>query len=269
MSPRPTSGSAENAPRTAGRRPEAASARPFLPERRTLPALRRAAEGCRGCDLYKRATRSVFGEGSPRARLVLVGEMPGDREDRAGRPFVGPAGRVLDEALAAAGIARADAYVTNAVKHFKWEPRGKLRLHKTPNAGEVRACRPWLDAELGLIQPEALVALGATAARALFGPAFRVSEERGRPVASPLARFVTATLHPSAVLRRQSADERREELARLVSDLRAVARALGAAPVSAAPGPPARSPASRPRSRPARAGRADARGRRDSRARSR
>jgi uracil-DNA glycosylase family protein len=170
----------------------------------------------------------VFGEGSPRARLVLVGEMPGDREDRAGRPFVGPAGRVLDEALAAAGIARGDAYVTNAVKHFKWEPRGKLRLHKTPNAGEVRACRPWLDAELALIQPDALVALGATAARALFGPAFRVSVERGRRVRSDLAGFVTATVHPSAVLRRPNAEERREEMRRLVEDLRGVARALGA-----------------------------------------
>jgi uracil-DNA glycosylase family protein len=211
-----------DAPRTARRRPEAASALPFLPERRTLPALRRAARGCRGCDLYKGATQAVFGEGSARARLVLVGEMPGDREDRAGRPFVGPAGRVLDEALAAAGIDRGDAYVTNAVKHFKWEPRGKLRLHKTPNAGEVRACRPWLDAEL-------LVALGATAARALFGPAFRVSQERGRPLRSELAPFAIATAHPSSVLRQQTSEERREEMRRLVADLRGVARALAAA----------------------------------------
>jgi DNA polymerase len=262
MTTRPPLRRAESASRAAGRRREAASAVPFLPERRTLPALRRAVEGCRGCDLYKRATRAVFGEGSPRARLVLVGEMPGDREDRAGRPFVGPAGRVLDEALAAAGIARDDAYVTNAVKHFKWEPRGKLRLHETPNAGEVRACRPWLDAELGLIRPEALVALGATAARALFGPAFRVSEQRGRPVSSELARFVTATVHPSAVLRRPSSEERREERRRLVDDLRVVARALSA-------GLPARSPRSRPRSRPARAGRAGAAARRGSHARSR
>jgi DNA polymerase len=262
MSTRPPLRRAASPARTAARRPEAAGALPFLPQRRTLPALRRAAEGCRGCDLYKRASRAVFGEGRPRARLVLVGEMPGDREDRAGRPFVGPAGRVLDEALTAAGIARGDAYVTNAVKHFKWEPRGKLRLHKTPNAGEVRACRPWLDAELGLIRPDAVVALGATAARALFGPAFRVSEHRGRPVPSELARFATATVHPSAVLRRPSAEERREALRRLVADLRGVAHALSA-------GLPARFPASRPRSRPGRAARAAAPARRGSRARSR
>jgi DNA polymerase len=221
---------AGDAPRAAVRRRDAASALPFLPERRTLPALRRAVQGCRGCDLYKGATQAVFGEGGARARLVLVGEMPGDREDRAGRPFVGPAGRVLDEALAEAGLSREDTYVTNAVKHFKWEPRGKLRLHKTPNAGEVRACRPWLDTELGLIRPEALVALGATAARALFGPAFRVSQERGRPVRSALAPFVTATVHPSAVLRRQSSEERRAEMRRLVDDLRGVARVLAARP---------------------------------------
>jgi uracil-DNA glycosylase len=226
MSRRPPLRRSEDAPRAAAGRPEATSARPFLPERRTLPALREAVQYCRGCDLYKRASQAVFGEGSPRARLVLVGEMPGDREDRAGRPFVGPAGRVLDEALAEAGIPRQDAYVTNAVKHFKWEPRGKLRLHKTPNAAEVRACRPWLDVELGLIRPDALVALGGTAARALFGPSFRVSVERGRPVPSDLARFVTATVHPSAVLRRPSSAERREEMRRLVEDLRGVARVL-------------------------------------------
>jgi uracil-DNA glycosylase len=226
MSRRPPLRSAARAPRAAARRPEATSARPFLPERLTLPALRRAAQRCRGCDLYKGATQAVFGEGSARARLVLVGEMPGDREDRAGKPFVGPAGRVLDEALAEAGIDRGDAYVTNTVKHFKWEPRGKLRLHKTPNAGEVRACRPWLDAELAQIRPDAVVALGATAARALFGPSFRVSVERGRPVRSDLAPFVTATVHPSAVLRRPSEAERREEMRRLVEDLRSVARVL-------------------------------------------
>ena len=239
------------------RSPKAASARPFLPERGTLPALRDAAQGCRGCDLYKGATQAVFGEGDTRARLVLVGEIPGDREDRAGRPFVGPAGRVLDEALAAAGIERGDAYVTNAVKHFKWEPRGKLRLHKTPNANEVRACRPWLEAELELIRPEALVALGATAARALFGPAFRVTALRGRPVPSKLAPFATATVHPSAVLRQRSEKERRAEMARLVADLRGVAQALaqrrssGAMPrvqtamSSGASGPSGRSRASR------------------------
>jgi uracil-DNA glycosylase family protein len=205
---------------------EAESAVPFLPERRSLRSLRQASLACRGCHLYKRATQTVFGEGRLRSRLVLVGEMPGDREDRAGRPFVGPAGRVLDEALSAAGIARSETYITNAVKHFKWEPRGKWRLHKTPNRGEVRACRPWLDAELALIEPRVLVALGATAAQALLGPDFRLTRERGRFVQSPLAPFVTATTHPSAILRRITDDERREEMRLLVEDLQRVARVL-------------------------------------------
>jgi uracil-DNA glycosylase family protein len=205
---------------------EAESAAPFLPERRSLRSLRQAAASCRGCHLYKRATQTVFGEGRPRASLMLVGEMPGDREDRAGRPFVGPAGRVLDEALEAAGIPRSETYVTNVVKHFKWEPRGKWRLHKTPNRGEVRACRPWLEAEIALVEPRVLVALGATAAHALLGPDFRLSRERGRFLKSPLAPFVTATIHPSAILRRITDQERREDMRLLVEDLQRVARVL-------------------------------------------
>lgn len=205
---------------------EAESAAPFLPERRSLRSLRLAAAACRGCHLYERATQTVFGEGRPRASLMLVGEMPGDREDRAGRPFVGPAGRVLDEALEAAGIARSETYVTNVVKHFKWEERGKWRLHETPNRGEVRACRPWLEAEIALIEPRVLVALGATAAQALLGPDFRLTRERGRLLKSPLAPFVTATLHPSAILRRITERERRDDMRRLVEDLQRVARVL-------------------------------------------
>jgi DNA polymerase len=202
------------------------TAAPFLPARRSLASLASAARGCRGCPLYKRALQTVFGEGRARAPLVLVGEMPGDAEDKAGRPFVGPAGRLLDRALAEAGIAREEAYVTNAVKHFKWEERGKRRLHKTPSANEVRACRPWLLAELETIRPRVIVALGATAAKSLLGSGFLVSRERGRFVASELAPFVTATVHPSAVLRQRSDAERHEEMRRLVADLRRVARAL-------------------------------------------
>ena len=199
----------------------------FIPETRSLKALREAAAGCRGCPLYAPATQTVFGEGLRRAELMLVGEMPGDREDRAGRPFVGPAGRLLDRALERAGIDRADAYVTNAVKHFKWEARGKQRLHKTPNTTETRACRPWLEAEIALIEPQVLVALGATAAKSLLGPAFRLSRERGRFVASAFAPYVTATTHPSAILRQRSDAERDAEMQALVEDLRRAGRALG------------------------------------------
>ena len=212
--------------RLARARPAEDSAAPFLPARRSLASLASAARGCRGCPLYKGAIQTVFGEGRARAPLVLVGEMPGDAEDEAGRPFVGPAGRILDRALAEAGIDRAEAYVTNAVKHFKWEARGKRRLHKTPNANEVRACRPWLLAEIETLAPRVLVALGATAAKSLLGSGFLVSRERGRFVASELAPFVTATLHPSAVLRRRSTAERHAEMRLLVEDLRRVERAL-------------------------------------------
>lgn len=187
------------------------------------------AAACRGCDLWRNATQTVFGEGSTSARIVLVGEQPGDREDLAGHPFVGPAGQLLDRALADAGIAREQAFVTNVVKHFKWRPSGKRRLHERPTRGEVRACGPWLEAELGLVRPEAVVLLGATAAQALLGPSFRLTANLGRPVESAIAPFVLATLHPSAVLRSRSSEERASSYGRLVSDLRLAAEAVPAA----------------------------------------
>lgn len=198
----------------------------FLPEKRSKAALAAAVQSCRGCGLYRDATRAVFGEGSRRARLMLVGEMPGNDEDLAGKPFVGPAGRVLDRALADAGIDRPDAYVTNVVKHFKWEQRGKRRLHKRPRADEVAACRPWFDAELDLIEPEVLVCLGATAARLLLGADFRVSRQHGQFVDSGLAAYVTATGHPSAVLRARDAASRERLMHELVADLGKVAMVL-------------------------------------------
>jgi uracil-DNA glycosylase len=204
----------------------AASARDFIPPRLSMRSLRRAAAGCRGCPLWRNATQTVFGQGPKRARLMLVGEMPGDREDLVGKPFVGPAGRLFDEALQAVGIERDDAYVTNVVKHFKWEPRGKRRLHKRPSAAEVVACRPWLDAEIELVRPRALVCLGATAAQSLFGPRFLVSKQRGQPVASNLAPYVTATVHPSSLLRQRNSDARREALERFIADMAAVKKAL-------------------------------------------
>jgi DNA polymerase len=206
------------------RKPPGAQA--FLPERRTLPALREAAVACQGCDLYIHATQTVFGEGNADARVVFVGEQPGDQEDRKGRPFVGPAGAVFDRALAQAGIARKETYVTNAVKHFSFEPRGKARLHKRPRAGEVRACAPWLQAELKAIKPDVLVLLGATAAQALFGSHFLVSRERGKPIASELASLVIATIHPSAVLRAPDEDNREQAFQSLVDDLGIVASHL-------------------------------------------
>jgi uracil-DNA glycosylase len=202
-------------------------ATPFLPRRDAkLAGLARAADDCRGCPLWRGATQAVLGEGPLDARVVLVGEQPGDREDVEGRPFVGPAGRELDRALEEAGIDRADAYVTNAVKHFKFKERGKRRIHDKPTAGEIGACRPWLDRELELLQPRALVALGATAAQGLLGRDFRVTRQHGELVASELAPLVTATLHPSAVLRARSDDERRELRATLVEDLGVVAARL-------------------------------------------
>jgi uracil-DNA glycosylase len=194
------------------------SAAEFVPARPSLASLRQAAAGCTACPLYRTGTQTVFGEG---ARLMLVGEQPGDREDLEGRPFVGPAGRLLDEALEEAGIDRRDAYVTNVVKHFKWTPRGKRRIHQKPSWGEVAACRPWLDAELEVVAPEALVLLGATAAQGLLGRDFRVTKQRGVPVESALAPLVVATVHPSSILR--APDERRaEERAAFVADLRGV-----------------------------------------------
>ena len=202
------------------------SASEFLPERRSLKALAEAAEGCRGCELYKDATQTVFGAGRASARLMLVGEQPGDKEDREGEPFVGPAGKLLDKALEEAGIDRSEVYVTNAVKHFKWRPKGKRRLHQTPRAGEIEACKPWLEAEVEAIKPQALLAMGATAGRALFGPKVKVTKDRGRPLESPLAPVAAVTIHPSAILRLRDHDEREAEFAGFVADLEAVDAAL-------------------------------------------
>jgi DNA polymerase len=203
------------------------SATSFLPESpTTLPRLRTAAAGCRACPLWETGTQTVFGEGPQDAALMLVGEQPGDQEDREGRPFVGPAGRLLDEALADAGIDRGAAYVTNAVKHFKWEARGKRRIHAKPTWSETTACRPWLEAEIAVIRPRVLVCLGATAAQSLLGKQFRVTKQRGAWVDSDLAERVTATIHPSAILRQRDADARRAELEHFVDDLRKVAAVL-------------------------------------------
>jgi uracil-DNA glycosylase len=202
------------------------TAAPLIPDRPTLKNLKESAAGCRACDLWKTGTQTVFGEGLTKAEIVLVGEQPGDQEDLAGKPFVGPAGRLLDKALEEAGIDRKLAYVTNVVKHFKWQPRGKRRIHQKPNAAEVAACRPWLDAELSLLKPKVLVCLGATAAQALLGRQFRVSQSRGVPVESDLAPVVMATVHPSAILR---SDDREAEMALFVEDLRRVAEVLRAA----------------------------------------
>ena len=199
---------------------------PFLPERLSLTSLRAAAEGCRGCPLYLHATQTVFGQGKRDARVMLVGEQPGDREDLQGAPFVGPAGRVLDQALEEAGIARDDAYVTNVVKHFKWIAAHRRRMHKKPNAREIGACRPWLEKELEVIKPEVLVCLGATAAQALLGRSFRVTRERGQLVPSSLAPHAVATVHPSSILRQQTSEDRRREMKLFTDDLRVVARLL-------------------------------------------
>ncbi len=202
-------------------------ATPFLPEKRTLAALREAAAGCRGCHLWRPATQTVFGEGLKRSRMMFVGEQPGDREDQAGRPFVGPAGREFDRGLEAAGIPRDEAYLTNVVKHFKFEERGNRRIHQTPKRFEVEACKPWLEEELRVIQPEALVFLGATAAQALLGSSFRVTQHRGELLDCDLAPNVAATVHPSSILRQRDDESRYAERAAFAEDLRAVARALG------------------------------------------
>jgi uracil-DNA glycosylase family protein len=198
----------------------------FQTEGRTLEELRAEAAGCRACDLWKTGTQTVFGEGEPTAEIVFVGEQPGDKEDLEGRPFVGPAGRVLDEALEAAGIDRSLAYVTNAVKHFKWVARGKRRIHQKPNAAETAACRPWLDAELAVLEPKVLVPLGATAAQALLGRQFRVTKQRGVPVESDLAPHVVATVHPSSILRQETDAEREAAMRDLIADLKVVAKLL-------------------------------------------
>jgi uracil-DNA glycosylase len=204
-------------------------ATPFLPEKRTLDALREAAGGCRGCHLWRGATQTVFGEGLKRSRVMLVGEQPGDKEDRAGRPFVGPAGKELDRGLEAAGIPRDDAYLTNVVKHFKFEERGSRRIHQTPKRFEIEACKPWLAEELRLVEPEALVFLGATAAKAMLGSSFRVTQHRGHLLDSELAPIVAATIHPSAILRQRDDVSRQTERMAFAEDLRVVAQALGQA----------------------------------------
>jgi uracil-DNA glycosylase len=201
-------------------------ATPFLPEQRNLKTLRDAAAGCRGCHLWRGATQTVFGEGLKRSHVMFVGEQPGDQEDRQGRPFVGPAGRELDRALEAIGIARDEVYITNVVKHFKFEERGRRRIHQTPKRFEIDACRPWLEEELRVVDPSALVLLGATAAKALLGSSFRLTQHRGELLDSDLAPIVTATIHPSAILRAPDDAARLEQRESFADDLRVVARAL-------------------------------------------
>jgi len=208
--------------------PEPNDATPFLPERSSLKALREASAGCRGCHLWRHATQTVFGEGRKSSRLMFVGEQPGDREDRMGKPFVGPASRELDRGLEAAGIARADAYLTNVVKHFKFEERGRRRIHQTPKRFEIDACTPWLEEELKVVKPEALVLLGATAAKALLGSSLRVTQHRGELLDSDLAPIVTATVHPSSILRQPDEASRITEREAFAEDMRVVAQALAA-----------------------------------------
>ena len=198
----------------------------FIPERPTLPKLRQAAAGCTACHLYKGATQTVFGEGLRKAKVMLVGEQPGDREDIEGHPFVGPAGKLLDRALAEAGIERSEVYITNVVKHFKYTMRGKRRIHQRPDAEEIAACRPWLDTELELVQPQVLVCLGATAAKALLGPSFKVTRQRGEFVESDLAPLATGTVHPSSILRAPDDESRQRAYRDFVEDMRVIAGVL-------------------------------------------
>jgi DNA polymerase len=204
----------------------ARTAAPFVPKTTSVRTLNAAAHECRGCDLYKTATQVVFGAGPRGAHVMFVGEQPGDQEDKQGEPFVGPAGALLDKALSDAGIPRADVYVTNAVKHFKWEPRGKRRIHKKPRLSEVKACRPWLEAEINAVKPIVIVCLGATAAQSVMGPQFKLMAQRGRVLASPLSEKVVATIHPSAVLRAPDTEGRRAAYEMLVNDLKVVAKAM-------------------------------------------
>jgi len=205
-----------------GKSATAPTAEIYVPSRPTLSSLRRASSGCKACDLYKRGTQTVFGEGAPHAKILFAGEQPGNDEDLAGKPFVGPAGKLLDRALEAAGIDRTQTYVTNVVKHFKWVPRGKKRIHEKPNSGEIRACLPWLEWELKLVKPEVLVCLGATAAQAVFGKDFRVTQHRGKFLDSPLAPKVLATVHPSSILRARDDETRRQEMKLFIDDLKKV-----------------------------------------------
>jgi len=213
-------------PRGRARAKEVETAAPLIPPRPTLAKLQQAARGCQSCPLWKSGTQTVFGEGSRHAKVIFVGEQPGHDEDLAGKPFVGPAGKLLDKALVEAGIERDEVYVTNVVKHFKWEPKGKRRIHKKPNAREIAACRPWLEAELDLIKPQVLVCLGATAAQALIGGDFRVSQRRGELIESPLAPKVLATVHPSSILRAPDDETRCAEYARFVADLKKIAKVI-------------------------------------------
>jgi len=202
------------------------AAEDLIPPRPTLSSLKSAAADCQACDLWKTGTQTVFGEGARRVKVMFVGEQPGNEEDLSGRPFVGPAGRLLDDPLEAAGIDRKQTYVTNVVKHFKWEPRGKRRIHKKPNAQEISACRPWLEAEIAVVKPKIIVALGATAAQSLLGPKFRVTKQRGEFIESTLAPYVMATVHPSSILRAPDDETRRLEHRRFVDDLKKLARVL-------------------------------------------
>jgi uracil-DNA glycosylase family protein len=202
------------------------AANDLIPPRPTLTSLKNAAAGCTACDLWEKGTQTVFGEGGRRARVMFVGEQPGNEEDLSGKPFVGPAGRLLDSALDEAGIDRKQTYVTNVVKHFKWEPRGKRRIHKKPNATEISACRPWLEAEIAVVKPDVIVALGATAAQALIGPQFRVTKQRGEFIESTLAPYVMATVHPSSILRAPDDETRQLEYRLFVDDLKKLARVI-------------------------------------------
>jgi DNA polymerase len=214
----------------AAKKDEYPTAEAYLPERITLPALREAAEECRGCPLYKTGTQTVFGEGNRDARVMMIGEQPGDQEDKAGKPFIGPAGKILDDALAEVGIDRAEVYVTNSVKHFKWEPRGTRRIHAKPNAREIQACKPWLTAELQVIKPQMVVCLGATAAQALMGKDFRITRSRGEIFRdTQYAPWLMATAHPSSILRMPSSEDREEAYRAFVADLRIAAHELGTA----------------------------------------
>lgn len=205
---------------------EIQTAAPLIPTRPTISKLQQAARGCKACPLWKTGTQTVFGEGSLQAKVLFLGEQPGNDEDLEGKPFVGPAGKVLDKALSEAGINRDEVYVTNVVKHFKWEPKGKRRIHKKPNAREIAACRPWLDAELDLLKPEVVVCLGATAAQTLIGKDFKVSQQRGKMIDSTLAKHVTATVHPSSILRAPDEESRRAAYASFVADLKKIAKVI-------------------------------------------
>jgi uracil-DNA glycosylase family protein len=216
----------ENPPVARARRSRVETAAPLIPKRPTIKTLQEAARNCRACPLWKTGTQTVFGDGSRNAKVVFVGEQPGNDEDLAGKPFVGPAGKLLDKALVEAGINRDEVYVTNAAKHFKWEPKGKRRIHKKPNALEILACRPWLDAELEVLKPKVVVCLGATAAQALLGKDFRVSQKRGQFVKSPLAEYVVATVHPSSILRAPDDQTRHAEMTRFTQELQEIAKVI-------------------------------------------